>query len=246
MGLYPDKFNLPDNATVKEINAFKKRINWGEIPAFFHLVANSIAEAEGFINYGFDNAFKRITDRRNWNYDKLGVPDDVDLRKVDHVELIEPLAPPRICLYHVFSNVGYELLAFPYVNDSITDEYRRDDKNMEFKVWDPSQMKVLVRITQFHKFIAFTLKNGDDADTALVIHAHLVVNKIIDMLQQVMTVQEIKGMTIQQAFKLQNANPDLSPDEVIISTQLDKELAEAEAQSSDANEQSSAPETKSE
>jgi len=224
MGVYPSKFNLPDNATVKDINTFKKRINWGEIPAFFHLVANSIAEAEGFINYGFDNAYKRIVDRRNWNYEKLGVAGDVDINKIDHIELAEPLSPPRICLYHVFSNMGYELLAFPYVNDTMIDDYRRDDKNMEFKVWDPSQMKTLVRITQLHKFIAFTLKNGDDADTALVIHAHLVVNKMIDMLSKEMDVQEIKGMTIHQAFKLQNANPDLSPDEVIISTQLEEDF----------------------
>jgi len=232
MGLYPDKFNLPDNATVKEINAFKKRINWGEIPAFFHLVASSIAEAEGFINYGFDNAYKRLVDRRNWNYDKLGVPDAIDLKKIDHIELVEPIAPPRICLYHVFSSKGYELLAFPYVNDTMIDEYRSDDKNMEFKTWDPSQMKVLVRIAQLHKFIAFTLKNGDDADIALVIHAHLVVNKMIEMLSKEMTVHEIKGMTIHQAFKLQNANPDLSPDEVIISTQMDEEFADKSEQES--------------
>ena len=233
MGLYPAKFNLPDNATVKDINALKKRINWGEIPAFFHLVANSIAEAEGFINYGFDNAYKRIVDRRNWNYDKLGVADELDLSKIDHIELVEPLRPPNICLYHVFSSTGYELLAFPYVNDTMVDEYRRDDKNMEFKVWDPSQMKVLVRITQLHKFIAFTLKNGDDGDTALVIHAHLVVNKIIKMLEQEMTIKEVKGMTIQKAFKLQSANPELSPDEVIISTQLDDKFSQDSSDETD-------------
>lgn len=221
--MYLNKFNLPDDATVKDINAFKRKINWGEVPAFFHVVANSIAEAEGFINYGFDNAYKRIVDRRNWNYNKLGVDPSIDISKVDHIELLEPLNRPRICLYHVFSNTGYELLAFPYVNDTMIDTYRRDDKNMEFHLWDPSQMKVLVRFTQFHKFIAFTLKSGDDADTALVIHAHHVVNKMIEMLSEEVDVHEIKGMTIQQAFKLQNANPDMSPDDVIITSQFDEE-----------------------
>lgn len=223
MGKYPDKYQLPDDATCKEVNAFKKRINWGEIPAFFQVVSSSIAEAEGFIYHGFDNAYKRIVDHRNWNYDTLGVPAEVDLKKVDHIEYIEPARKPKICLYHVFSQTGYELLAFPYVNDNIVDMYRCDDPKLDFKVWDPSQMKVLVRIPQFHKFIAFTLKSGDDADTALVIHAHHVVNKIIAMLQQQVDVNEVKGMTIQQAFKLQNANPDLPPDEVIITSQLEIE-----------------------
>jgi hypothetical protein len=228
MGLFPEKFGLADSATTKEINAMKKRINWGEIPAFFQLVSSSIAEAEGFIQYGFDNAYKRIVDRRNWNFDKLGLPPGIKLSEVMNFNEIEPLTRPRICLYHVFSPQGYELLAFPYVNGTMIDQFRRDDRNMEFSLWDPTQMKVLVRINQFHKFIAMTLSKGDDADIALVLHANNVVNKMIQMLSKEVKLTEVKGMTIVQAYKLQNANPGKSPDDVIITSQLDDEFKPAQ------------------
>jgi hypothetical protein len=222
MSLYPKKFRLPDEPTIKDINAYKKRLNWGEVPAFFHLIANAIAEAEGFINYGFDNAYKRITNRRNWNYDKLGVDEDIELEQVDHIEHLEPLSRPRISLYHVFNRNGYELLAFPYVNDIIIDEYRKDDPKMDFKIWDPSSMKVLVRIGQLHKFIAFEQKSGDNADTALIIHAYSVVNQIIEMLEQEVDVHKIKGISIKAAYAQLKSNPDLDASDVIKS-QIDLE-----------------------
>lgn len=215
--------DIPDDATIKDINAFKKRINWGEIPAFFQMVASSVAEAEGFINYGFDNAFKRIVDRKNWNYQLLGVDESVDLNKVNLIEQIEPLTKPRICLYHVFNTNGYELLAFPYVGSTVIDEYRRDDPKMEFTMWDPSQMKVLVRISQLHKFIAFNINKGDDADMALIVHANQVVDKMIEMLKEQVNVHQIKGMTIRQAYNLQSSQPHADPNQVLI-TQLDEDI----------------------
>lgn len=217
-----NRTQLPDNPSIKDINALKKKLNWGEIPSFFHIVSNAIADAEGFINYGFDNAYKRIVDRRNWNYELLGIDQEIDLAKVDHIEQVAPLKKPRICLYHVFNNNGYELIALPYVEDIIIDDYRKDDPKMEFSLWDPSHMKTLVRIKQFHKFIAFNIKSGDDADMALIVHAHNVVNKIIEMLQKDVNVSKIKGMTIKDAYSLQYANPDQNPIEVIRS-QIDNE-----------------------
>ena len=56
---------LPENPSLKDINAFKKQINWGELPAFYHLVAQSLGESEGLLSHGFDNAAKRIIDQRN-------------------------------------------------------------------------------------------------------------------------------------------------------------------------------------
>lgn len=221
MGLYPKQYNLPDDAEIKDINAFKKKINWGEIPAFFQLVAKSIADAEGFLQYGFDNAFKQLVDRKNWNYDLLGLPEDADRTMPEHA--LSPIRPPKICLYHVFNHQGYELLAFPYVNNLLVDDYREGDPKLEFKVWDPSQMKRLVRFSELHKFIAFTLTNGDDADMALIVHAHNVVNRIITMLEQELTVNEIRGLSIDQAFKNQQSHPDQSPEDAILSKQLKKD-----------------------
>jgi hypothetical protein len=218
MTLYPEQYGLPDDAEIKDIKAFKKKTNWGEIPAFFQLIASSIADAEGFMQYGFDNALKRIIDRRNWNYDLLGKPDNY---KREHLEVtIEPLSKPKICLYHVFSRSGYELLAFPYVNNRIRDEYLSHQKDLEFKTWDPSQMKQVIKFPDFHKFIAFTLNNGDDADMALVIHAHNVVNKVISILMKEVNVHEVKGLSIDQAFKKQSIDPNASPDELIVQGQL--------------------------
>ncbi len=224
MAQYPKNIHLPDMPTIKDINAYKKKINWGEIPAFFHIIANAVAEAEGFINYGFDNAYKRIVNRHNWNYENLGVDPSVDIQKVDHIELIQPLKKPRICLYHVFNSKGYELIALPYLKDILIDEYRSGDADMEFKVWDPSHMKVLVRVAQLHKFFVFNKKNGDEADMALIVHAYNVVNQIISMLQQEVNVCAIKGMSIKEAFSLHKANPDLAPDDVITSQIIDGQL----------------------
>ena len=35
-----NKAQLPSNPTLKEINWFKKQINWGELPHFYHLEVN--------------------------------------------------------------------------------------------------------------------------------------------------------------------------------------------------------------
>lgn len=219
--------DLPENPTIKDINAFKKKINWGEIPSFFHLIANSVAETEGFITYGFDNAYKRIVNRKNWNFENLGIDDTIKLESIDHIEHVEPNRKPKICLYHVFNTNGYELLAFPYVKDTVIDEYRKDDPNMDFYTWDPSTMKTLVRISQLHKFIAFNIKSGDEADMALIVHAHNVVNKVIEMLKENVNVFKIKGVTIQEAFSIQHANPEQDPSQVIVS-QIENEDEEAE------------------
>ena len=217
MDRYTGLAQLPDNPTIKDINAFKKKINWGEIPSFFHLISNAVAETEGFITYGFDNAYKRITNRKNWNYELLGVDPSIDLKKVDHIEQLTPLRKPRICLYHVFNSNGYELLALPFIKDTVIDEYRKYDPNMEFQCWDPSEMKTLVRISQLHKFIAFNIKSGDEADMALIIHAHHVVNKVITMLEQEVDVCRTKGMTIKDAYSMQNANPEQDTNQFIAS-----------------------------
>lgn len=222
MDRYSGLAQLPENPTIKDINAFKKKINWGEVPSFFHLISNAVAEVEGVIAYGFDNAYKRITNRKNWNYGLLGVDPNIDISKVDHIEQLTPLKKPRLCLYHVFNSNGYELLALPYVKDTVIDEYRKDDPHMEFNYWDPTEMKTLVRISQLHKFIAFNIKSGDEADMALIIHAHHVVNKVITMLEQEVDVCKIKGMTIKDAYSLQNSNPDQDANQVITS-QLDNE-----------------------
>jgi hypothetical protein len=219
-----DTHLLPSNPTTKDINIYKKKINWGEIPAFFHLISNAVAESEGFISHGFDNAYKKIVDRSNWNYHHLGIEPSVDIDKLKNIELIQPLRKPRICIYHVFNTQGYELIALPYVKDKLIDEYRSGDPEMDFTIWDPSQMKVLVRIPQMHKFISFNNKNGDKADMALIIHAYNVVNSMINRLKQEVDVHAVEGMSVKDIYKVQRSNPNLAPNDVIKTQIVDSDL----------------------
>ena len=59
---------LSDNPNLKEINAYKKKLNWGDVPAIYHLAATSISDVDGILTHGFDSAFKQLLDRsNNWN-----------------------------------------------------------------------------------------------------------------------------------------------------------------------------------
>lgn len=128
-----NKAHLPSNPTLKEINWYKKQINWGELPPFYHLVASSVSESEGVLEHGFDNAVKQLIDRRNWNLDILdGFEDDLGEIHTKH--------KPRIALHQVFTDRGFELWALPYAKDIIVDQYIKDNRFMEFRVWDPHSM----------------------------------------------------------------------------------------------------------
>ncbi|WP_372763125.1 hypothetical protein, partial [Pseudoalteromonas sp.] len=143
-----NKAQLPSNPTLKEINWFKKQINWGELPPFYHLVASSVSEAEGILEHGFDNAVKQLINKRNWNLDLLDGYEDA-------LGEIHCKSKPRIALHQVFTDRGFELWAFPYAKDVMVDQYIKNNRFMEFNVWDPLAMKNVIRINQLHKFIGF-------------------------------------------------------------------------------------------
>ena len=164
------KFELPQNPTLKHINSFKKTLNWGELPPFYHMVAQSLGESEGLLTHGFDTALKKIVDKRNWNVELLG--GHIDKDGTIHCE-----EKPRIALYQLFTERGFELHAFPLAKNKEIDQYVRENRLMEFRIWDPHDMKILLRINQLHKFIDFYFQRGDEADKALIIHAFKSVNK---------------------------------------------------------------------
>lgn len=186
---------LPSNPTLKEINLYKKQINWGELPHFYHLVSSSVSESESILGHGFDNAIKRITDKRNWNLEALQI-DPNELDEKEHAN------KPRVALHQVFTDRGFELQAFPYHKDSPIDRYARNEEHMEFRVWDPLRMKTILRINELHKFIGFYLTSGDEADKALILHAHKIVYKIITFLKTQLNVVKVDGVTIQAFYKL--------------------------------------------
>ncbi|MFC3032397.1 hypothetical protein ACFOEE_07700 [Pseudoalteromonas fenneropenaei] len=204
-----NKAQLPANPTLKEINWYKKQINWGELPPFYHLVASSVSESEGVLHHGFDNAVKRILDKRNWNLPLLGgFQDENGFIHCDN--------KPRIGLHQSFTDRGFELWAFPYAKDMQIDNYVKDNRLMEFQVWDPHTMKNILRINQLHKFIAFYFERGDIADKALILHSHKVVHKIIAFLKLEMNVVKVDGVSIKDFYQLCEKDARACSDEVDI------------------------------
>jgi hypothetical protein len=188
------KFELPPNPSLKDINWYKKQLSWGELPPFYHLVAASVNEAEGTFSHGFDNAIKQITNQRNWNLELLG-------GKTNQCGEIECTALPRIALNQVFSERGFELLAFPYAKDKPIDQYVKDNKTMEFKLWNPQTMRSILRINQLHKFIQFYFHSGDAADKALILHSHKIVFKTIEYLKTKLNVCQVTGISVKEFYK---------------------------------------------
>jgi len=199
---------LPDNPTLKEINWYKKQINWGELPPFYHMVAQSLGESEGVLTHGFDNAIKRISDKRNWNLELLG-------GYIDNSNIIHCDTPPRIGLYQLFTERGFELQAVCYAKEMEIDQYIRGNRLLEFNVWDPHTMKLVIRINQMHKFVDYYFEYGDDADRALIIHAHKTVMNLIKHLRSVVNVVKVDGTSIQQYYEMQlNKLGSSDPDEL--------------------------------
>jgi len=185
------------------------------------MVASSVSESEGILDHGFDNAVKRLIDPRNWNLDLL------DGYETDMGEIVCE-QKPRIALHQSFTDRGFELWAYPYAKDVTVDQYIKDNRFMEFKVWDPHTMKNLIRFNQLHKFIAFYFERGDKADKALILHAHKVVHKIITFLQRELNVVKLDGVTIKDFYQLCEKDSRACSDEidiakVMLGEQINKE-----------------------
>ena len=123
------------------------------------MVSQSLGESEGMLTHGFDTAVKKIIDKRNWNLQLLG-------GYIDDNQEIHCDNKPRIAIYQVFSERGFELHAIPYAKDQEIDQYVKGNRLMEFNLWDPLSMRLLLRVNQLHKFIGYYFEHGDDADFA--------------------------------------------------------------------------------
>lgn len=211
------KNELPKNPTLKDINWFKKQLNWGELPPFYHLVAASVGEAEGVFSHGFDNAIKRITDKRNWNLALLGG------EELENGE-IQCDNPPRLALYQVFTERGFELFAFPYAKDKEIDQYVKENKLMEFKVWDPHAMRNVLRINQLHKYIQFYFQRGDEADKALILHSHKIVHKTIEFLKSELNIIKVSGVSIKEYYQKAERSADACQDELALAHLMANEM----------------------
>jgi hypothetical protein len=198
---------LNDNPSLKEINWYKKQISWGDIPPFYHMIASSISEGEGILYHGFDNAVKHLVDKTNWNLELLkGMEQESGEILCQH--------KPQIALHQTFTKRGFELWAFPYAKGKKIDSYVKDNRYVEFKVWNPQTMKVLLRFNQLHEFINFYFSQGDLADKALILYAHKVVHQIINFLKKELNVLEVDGVSIKDFYQLCEKDDRICSDEL--------------------------------
>jgi len=186
--------SLSVESNLKEINAFKKKINWGEIPAIYHLVSSSVGDLDSILSHGFDSAYKRILNPSTWNQSVFDTyKDDEGNLKVRH--------KPEIYLRHEFNDMGYELHFFPIVNGRIVHEPMINNPSCPFLTWTPETLQMLFRINSLVAFSVFSYQSGDEADLALIRFAHITVEKLIKNLSEFFNITEVKGYTIAQFYQ---------------------------------------------
>jgi len=186
--------DLANTPSLKEINALKRKISWGDVPTIYHLVSSSISELDGILTHGFDSAYKQILDRNTWNLQALKGYRDLD--GTIHVKI-----KPKIILQHHYNDIGYELRCYPIINgERITQPLIRDHA-CPFQLWIPGSMERLFRINCLVAFSIYTYQSGDDADSALVKFAYVLVNNLIEILSESFDIIEVEGYSIAEFYQ---------------------------------------------
>jgi hypothetical protein len=177
-----------------QINRLKKKITFGNIPHNYHALSTSIAMAEGMSQYGFENSLDVLTNQENWNLDYLGGS------KTAVGEIICK-ARPRISLYKLFTPDGFEIHCIPWIRDEEFNFELSGRPEMDFKHWIPSTMKVVFKIVHLHTFIYQYFDHGDEADLALIKHAHAVVENFIEQTEPMFNTQKVHGVSVGSFFE---------------------------------------------
>lgn len=180
---------LSDNPNLKEINAYKKKINWGDIPTIYQLATSSISDIDGILTHGFDSAFKQLLDHSNWNFSILG---EIKFPSGKH----EAANKPKIMLYHSMTDQHYELHCYPIVNGERILQTQLNNPNCPFIKWTPETMQMLFRLNSLIPFIVYTFQKGDKADYALIRYANQRVDELIQLLARSFDIIDIKGFSI--------------------------------------------------
>ncbi|NQY63726.1 MAG: hypothetical protein HRT38_08300 [Alteromonadaceae bacterium] len=179
----------PDYPELKEINAYKKELNWGEVPTIYHMLATSVGELDGILTHGFDSGYKHILDPQTWNLSLLGGSRDV-------AGNIEVKNKPQIMLQHVYDDTTYELHCYPVVNGERFDGAAKGDAMCPFVIWQPATMRMLFRINNLTSFMMYNFQRGDEADLELIKFTHFKVQKLISILRESFDIIETKGYSI--------------------------------------------------
>ncbi|WP_281561544.1 hypothetical protein [Thalassomonas sp. RHCl1] len=179
---------------LKEINANKRKLNWGEVPAIYHMVSSSVGELDGILTHGFDSSYKHLLNRDTWNMDLLGGYTDKDGNPAVKIK-------PQISLKHVFNEMGYELHCFPMIQGERLDSTLLKNPWCPFLAWIPETMRRLFRINSLPAFIIYSMDNGDEADVELIKYAFLRVDNLIDILRGSFDIIEIDGFSIAEFYR---------------------------------------------
>ncbi len=179
---------------LKEINAHKKKINWGDVPAIYRMVSTSLSDLEGILTHGFDSAYKHMLNKENWNLLAFEASKNSQGQ-------IECHKKPQIALRHEYNDMGYELHCYPVVNGEIIRHSLSDNDDCPFVLWVPESMQMLFRINSLVAFSIFSYQSGDEADVALLKHAHYRVGQLITTLSEHFQIISVKGYNIAEFYQ---------------------------------------------
>ena len=186
--------SLSAKPNLKEINAYKKKINWGDVPAMYHMFSSSLGNLDGILTQGFDSAYKQILNPNTWNLVLLD-----GCKKPDgsfHVE-----QKPQISLRHEYNEMGYELHCYPAVDGEVVSQGMLEKGHTPFIHWQPEKMQMLFRINSIIAFSIYCFKNGDEADIALLKFAHYKVEELITILSESFQIIAVKGYNIAEFYQ---------------------------------------------
>jgi len=195
---------LPITSTLKEITAYKKKLNWGDVPTIYHMASSSISELDGILTHGFDSAYKHLFDKSNWNLDLLGGHKDSNGN-------ILVTDKPKITLRHCYDEQNYELHCYPIVQGERLNVSLSQHSLCPFQQWTPETMQMLFRISNLVSFIVFTFKSGDPADLALIKYSHKRVQELMNELSKSFEIVDVVGYSIADFCKeLYRRKPNFS------------------------------------
>jgi hypothetical protein len=186
--------SLSPNANLKEINAYKKKINWGDVPTIYHMLSSSLGDLDGILTHGFDSPYKQILNPNSWNSSLL------DARKNDDGS-IQVKNKPQISLRHDFNDMGYELHCFPAINGEVVSMSMLQEGHCPFNNWLPEKMQMLFRINSLVAFSIHCFQHGDEADMALLKFAHYKVEQLITTLSESFQIITVKGYSIAEFYQ---------------------------------------------
>jgi len=186
--------SLSSKSNLKEINAYKKKINWGDVSTIYHMFSTSVGDLDGILTHGFDSAYKQVLNPNTWNLDLLGASKNADGSL--HVE-----SKPQISLRHEYNEMGYELHCYPVIDGKNITQNMTNKANCPFNNWLPEKMQMLFRVNSLVAFAIYSFQNGDEADIALLKFAHYKVEELITILSESFQIFAVKGYSIAEFYQ---------------------------------------------